>query len=125
MGLLQLMLAERHLQFSRRLRPPGPGGFCRFGCIPGFGGIACLFYAAATLFLALASAHGEPDLLSFAAITDEPPTEVAAADHDRCIVPLKPENVAAWLSPAGASVDAMYALREDRYRPFYEHRLAA
>jgi putative SOS response-associated peptidase YedK len=28
----------------------------------------------------------EPDLLSFAAITDEPPPEVAAAGHDRCIV---------------------------------------
>jgi putative SOS response-associated peptidase YedK len=40
-----------------------------------------------------------PDLLSFAAITDEPPAEVAAAGHDRCIIPIKPENIDAWLNP--------------------------
>ncbi|GHD04623.1 hypothetical protein GCM10007320_65590 [Pseudorhodoferax aquiterrae] len=34
----------------------------------------------------------EPDFWSFAAVTDEPPPEVAAAGHDRCIVPLKPEH---------------------------------
>ena len=34
-------------------------------------------------------AGGEP-LLSFAAITDDPPPEVAAAGHDRKIVNLKP-----------------------------------
>ncbi|MGF6937087.1 putative SOS response-associated peptidase YedK [Paraburkholderia sp. UCT70] len=39
------------------------------------------------------SAPGEPDLLSFAAITDEPPPEVAAAGHDRCIIPINPENM--------------------------------
>ncbi len=33
------------------------------------------------------SAPGEPDLLSFAAITDEPPPEVAAAGHDRALFP--------------------------------------
>lgn len=27
---------------------------------------------------------GEPDLLSFAAITDEPPPEIEVAGHDRC-----------------------------------------
>src|SRR6185436_7992427 len=37
-------------------------------------------------------------LLSFAAITDEPPAEVAAAGHDRMIINLKPENLDAWLS---------------------------
>lgn len=42
---------------------------------------------------------GQPDLLSFAAITDEPPPEVAAAGHDRCIVSIKPENVERWLNP--------------------------
>jgi putative SOS response-associated peptidase YedK len=68
---------------------------------------------------------GKPDLLSFAAITDEPPAEVAATGHDRCIVPLKPENVARWLSPRGASIRALDALLEDRQRPYYEHQLAA
>lgn len=68
---------------------------------------------------------GEPDLLSFAAITDEPPAEVAAAGHDRCIVPIKPENVDAWLNPANASADRLLAILEDRERPYYEHRMAA
>ena len=67
---------------------------------------------------------GEPDLDSFAAITDEPPAEVAAAGHDRCIIPIKAENVDAWLSP-GADLKAQYAILDDRSRPYYEHRLAA
>ena len=50
------------------------------------------------------SAPGEPDLLSFAAITDEPPPEVAAAGHDRCIVPIKPENIDAWLNPHASNL---------------------
>lgn len=44
------------------------------------------------------AAPGQPDLLSFAAISDEPPPEGAAAGHDRCIVPIKQENVEAWLN---------------------------
>ncbi|WOD17024.1 SOS response-associated peptidase family protein [Paraburkholderia kirstenboschensis] len=71
------------------------------------------------------SAPGRPDLLSFAAITDKPPPEVAAAGHDRCIVPIKPENVDAWLNPDPENLEAMYAILDDRDRPFYEHRLAA
>ncbi|MFM0551921.1 SOS response-associated peptidase family protein [Paraburkholderia sediminicola] len=71
------------------------------------------------------TAPGEPDLVSFAAITDEPPPEVAAAGHDRCIVPIKPENVDAWLNPDASDLEASYAILDDRDRPFYEHRLAA
>ncbi|MGF6870624.1 putative SOS response-associated peptidase YedK [Paraburkholderia sp. MM5477-R1] len=71
------------------------------------------------------TAPGEPDLLSFAAITDEPPPEVAAAGHDRCIVPIKRENVDAWLNPDPANLTALYAILDDRERPYYEHRLAA
>lgn len=66
-----------------------------------------------------------PDLLSFAAITDEPPPEVAAAGHDRCIVPVKPENVEAWLNPDPSNLAAQYDILDDRDRPYYEHRLAA
>jgi len=68
---------------------------------------------------------GEPDLLSFAAITDDPPPEVAAAGHDRCIIPIKPENVEAWLNPNPEDLGAMQAILDDRERPYYEHRLAA
>lgn len=71
------------------------------------------------------SAPGEPDLLSFAAITDDPPPEVAAAGHDRCVIPIKPEHIDAWLNPDPANLKARYAILDDRERPFYEHRLAA
>jgi putative SOS response-associated peptidase YedK len=68
---------------------------------------------------------GEPDLLSFAAITDDPPPEVAAAGHDRCIIPIKRENVDAWLNPNPADLAAQLAILEDRQRPYYAHSLAA
>ncbi|MEP7185858.1 MAG: SOS response-associated peptidase family protein [Rhodanobacter sp.] len=68
--------------------------------------------------------HGT-DLFSFAAITDEPPAEVAAAGHDRCIVPIKPEHIDAWLNPDPHNLQTLYAILDDRARPYYEHRLAA
>lgn len=68
---------------------------------------------------------GEPDLWSFAAITDEPPTEVAAAGHDRCMVPIKAENIDAWLNPDPKNLAALYDILDDRERPYYEHRMAA
>ena len=71
------------------------------------------------------TAPGEPDLVSFAAITDEPPEEVLAAGHDRCIIPIRPENVDAWLNPDPKNLAAMYAILDDRERPYFEHRLAA
>lgn len=64
------------------------------------------------------------ELLSFAAITDEPPPEVSAAGHDRCIIPIRPENLDAWLNPQG-DLDRAYAILDDRERPYYEHLLAA
>lgn len=68
--------------------------------------------------------EGDESLLSFAAITDEPPPEVAAAGHDRCIIPIRRENVGAWLDPRGDVAQA-YSILDDRWRPYYEHRLAA
>ncbi len=65
------------------------------------------------------------DLWSFAAITDEPPPEVAAAGHDRCIIQIKPENVDAWLNPNPNNLQVLYEILDDRPRPYYEHRLAA
>lgn len=67
-----------------------------------------------------------PDgLLSFAALTDEPPAEVSAAGHDRCIIPIRPDNLDRWLAPAAGDLPASYAILDDRERPYYEHRLAA
>jgi putative SOS response-associated peptidase YedK len=69
-------------------------------------------------------APGEPDLYSFAAITDEPPAEVAAAGHDRCIIPIREENVEAWLRPS-SDTGKLQGILDARERPYYEHRLAA
>jgi len=62
----------------------------------------------------------EPDLWSFAAITDEPEPEVAAQGHDRTIINIKPEHVDVWLTPEGRSDEALFAIFDDRRHPFYE-----
>lgn len=67
----------------------------------------------------------ELDLDSFAAITDDPPTEVASTGHDRCIIPLRQERLDEWLNPDPHNLAAQYAILDDRERPYYEHRLAA
>lgn len=69
--------------------------------------------------------EGGTRLLSFAAITDEPPAEVAAAGHDRMIVNLKPENLDAWLGPEGRSLDELQRILADRQAPYYEHEVMA
>jgi putative SOS response-associated peptidase YedK len=71
------------------------------------------------------SAPGEPDLYSFAAITDDPPPEIAATGLDRCIIPIKLENLDAWLNPDPNNLRAQYQILNDRQRPYYENRLAA
>ena len=71
---------------------------------------------------AMEAAPEGPDLMSFAAITDEPPAEVAAAGHERCIIPIRPEHVDAWLTPDPANLAAQHAILDDRARPFYEYR---
>lgn len=68
---------------------------------------------------------GSDDLWSFAAITDDPPPEVAAAGHDRCIVPLKTEHVDAWLNPDSRNRNVLTAILADREQLYYEHELAA
>jgi putative SOS response-associated peptidase YedK len=79
----------------------------------------------ACLYSKWKDSNGGPPLLSFAAITDEPPAEVAAAGHDRMIVSLKPENVDAWLSPAGHSLEELQGILADRQAPYYEHEVMA
>jgi putative SOS response-associated peptidase YedK len=67
--------------------------------------------------------QGDDELLSLAAITDEPPPEIAAAGHDRCVIPIRPENIDAWLQ--GGDLARMHAILDDRERPYYEHQKAA
>jgi len=71
------------------------------------------------------SFEGDRRLLSFAAVTDEPAPEVAAAGHDRTIIQIKPEHIDAWLTPQGRSEEELQALLDDRPEAFYEHKLAA
>jgi putative SOS response-associated peptidase YedK len=68
---------------------------------------------------------GNPDLLSFSAITDEPPVEVAATGHDRCVIPLQPKNIDTWINPGGKNKADLYGVLDDRERPYFENQLAA
>jgi putative SOS response-associated peptidase YedK len=68
---------------------------------------------------------GKDELLSFAAITDEPPREVADAGHDRCIINIKEQNVDAWLSPEGRELAKLRAILDDVECPYYEHQVQA
>lgn len=67
----------------------------------------------------------DSELLSFAAITDEPEPEVAAAGHDRTIINIKPEHLDTWLNPDPHDLPTLYAIFDDRRHPYYEHREAA
>ena len=69
--------------------------------------------------------QGEEALLSFAAITNEPPPEGAATGHARCIVPIMLTSVDAWFNPDPKNRAAPYAILNDRARPYYERRNAA
>ena len=68
---------------------------------------------------------GVRSLLSFAAVTDEPPEEVAAAGHDRMIINIQPQNVQKWLTPEGRSDEELQAILADRQKPYYEHEVLA
>ena len=64
-------------------------------------------------------------LLSFAAVTDDPPQEIAAAGHDRMVIRLTPQNVDRWLTPQGRSDEELLAILSDRQPAYYEHQVAA
>jgi putative SOS response-associated peptidase YedK len=82
---------------------------------------------AQTMYIACLWSHWtdpkEPDLRGFAAITDEPPADVAAAGHDRCIINLKPEHVEAWLTPEGRSREELQSMLSDRAIPVFQHEV--
>ncbi|MEO6367807.1 MAG: SOS response-associated peptidase family protein [Steroidobacteraceae bacterium] len=68
---------------------------------------------------------GGRNLLSFAAVTDDPPAEVAAAGHDRIIINLGEAAARRWLSPEGRTAAELQAILDDRQRPFYTHEVMA
>jgi putative SOS response-associated peptidase YedK len=63
----------------------------------------------------------EGSLRGFAAITDDPPPDIAAAGHDRCIVNLKPEHVEAWLSPETRTRGELQELLSERAVAVFQH----
>lgn len=64
-------------------------------------------------------------LHSFALITDEPPSEVAAAGHDRCPINLTRSAAEGWISPKARGTGELLDLLGQRQRPYYEHFRAA
>lgn len=85
--------------------------------------------AGVTLIACLFAEWSDPksgkQLLSLAAVTDEPPAEVAAAGHDRMVIRLTRENVDRWLTPQGRSDEELQAILSERQPAYYEHRVAA
>jgi putative SOS response-associated peptidase YedK len=69
-------------------------------------------------------ANDGTSLLSFAAITDEPPEEVRAAGHDRMICNIQPTNADRWLNPTACTLNQLQAILTDRQTPYYEHSVA-
>ena len=67
----------------------------------------------------------EGSMDSFAAVTDEPPAEVAAAGHDRCIVPLLQSVASDWLDAPARTPGYYDDLLDQRERPYYAHQMAA
>jgi putative SOS response-associated peptidase YedK len=65
----------------------------------------------------------EPDLRGFAAITDEPPADIAAAGHDRCIINLQAGHIDAWLTPQGRTTAELQAMLSDRPVSTYRHQV--
>lgn len=79
--------------------------------------IACLY-----------SDWGDPEtngFLSFSAITDVPPPEVAAAGHNRIIINLDDGAIEHWLAPQGKSYADLQVILDNRSRPYYGHELLA
>jgi putative SOS response-associated peptidase YedK len=60
---------------------------------------------------------------SFAIITRDPPPEVVAAGHDRCVVAIKPDNLDAWLQPDPHRLSDAYAILDHPAEAYFQHEL--
>lgn len=67
----------------------------------------------------------EPELYSFAAITDEPLPEVAATGHQRTIITIQEKFLQEWLSPERVSLERLEAILTAKETPYYVHQIAA
>lgn len=63
-------------------------------------------------------------LRSFAAVTDEPPPEVAAAGHDRCPIFLAKDDFGTWLEPKETSKEDLVALLDHKVPTYFQHKAA-
>jgi hypothetical protein len=71
------------------------------------------------------SGEDEAELDSFAAITDEPPPEIAETGQQRCIISLQSNNIDEWLAPTDVSKGRFEEILSARTPVVYEHRKAA
>ena len=67
----------------------------------------------------------EGELWSFAAITDEPPPEVAAAGHDRCPVYINEKSFESWLNPSGSTKDELFSILDSVEQTYFQQHDAA
>jgi putative SOS response-associated peptidase YedK len=67
----------------------------------------------------------EPELYSFAAITDEPLPEVAATGHQRTIITIQEQYLSEWLAPGALSKERLEHILSDKEAPYYVHQIAA
>jgi putative SOS response-associated peptidase YedK len=68
------------------------------------------------------SGAGE-ELYSFAAITDEPPPEISATGHERCVIAIREQNLDDWLDPARVDAVRLKKILDDRESFYYEHKI--
>jgi putative SOS response-associated peptidase YedK len=90
--------------------------------------LQCTPKPAQSMMIACLYSHGtdpkEPDVRGFAAITDEPPSDVSDAGHDCCIVNLLPPHVEAWQTPSSRNKAELHAILSDRAVSLYQHQSA-
>lgn len=79
----------------------------------------------ACLYRYVESEGDEGGYYTFAAVTRDPPPEVQAAGHNRCVIPLKPKNLDAWLDPDPKNLSAQFAILEDPIGAFYQHQIVS
>lgn len=71
------------------------------------------------------SKQDEPDLYSFAAITDEPTPEVSATGHQRTIITIQEKHLSDWLNPTAFNKEQLENILSAKDTPYYIHQIAA